>query len=176
MKRDHTLTSELVCFQWRKSQCFKVSRLMGSMCVCLCVQGGGFCHDSSAWIKCGTLIWVKIMESYMSLTMSAFHSRPKWKVTAGCDRGRGGQRFWNGNQVTMRPSLWLTLSQAEPGLTVIKRQAAKNLHPPIFCLCLPVSLGDIAAKLTGTEMSLHMISVWNKFYIGKTIKGSVHPS
>lgn len=118
----------------------------GGVYVC---RGGWFCHDSSAWIKCGTLIWVKIMESYMSLTMSAFHNGQKWKVTAACDGGRGGQRFWNGNQVTTRPSLWLTLSQAEPGLTVTKRQAAKNLHPPIFCLCLPVSLGDIAVKAQG---------------------------
>lgn len=117
--------------------------------VCVCLQGEGLvvCHDSSAWIKCGTLIWVKIMESYMSLSMSAFHSRPKWKVTAGRGWG-GGRRCWNGNQATTRPSLWLTRSQAEPGLTVIEHQAAKNLHPLIFCLCLPVSLWDIAHRDT----------------------------
>lgn len=139
MERDHTLTSELARFHWCESQGFKVSSGMGwEVCVFMCVfKGVGVggtgllvCHDSSSWIKCGTLIWVKIMESYMSLSMSAFHSRPKWKVTAG--RGRGGrQRCWNGNQATMRPSLWLTRSQAEPGLTVIKHQAAKNLHPLI---------------------------------------------
>lgn len=60
--------------------------------VCMCVQGRGgmVCHDSSAWIKCGTLIWVKIMESYMSLSMSVFHRVAKWKVTAG--------RAWGGRQ------------------------------------------------------------------------------
>lgn len=56
----YTLTSELARFHWGGSQGFKVSRLMGSVCVCLCVcvQGEGplVCHDSSAGIKCGTLI------------------------------------------------------------------------------------------------------------------------
>lgn len=118
-----------------------------SECVCLCVRGGPpvFFHDSCAWIKCGTLIWVKIMESYMSLSMSVFHSRPKWKVTAGRDRG-GWQRCWNGNQATTRPSLWLTRSQAEPGLAVIKHQAAKKLLRLIFCLCLPVCLRVTVVK------------------------------
>lgn len=93
--------------------------LLYVFCVCM-GEGPLVGHDSFAWIKCGTLIWVKIMESYMSLNMSAFHSRPKWKVMAGrCRRGRG-QKFWNGNQVTMRLSLRLTRSQAETGLAAIK--------------------------------------------------------
>lgn len=97
-------------------------------CECVCVQGEGLlCHDSPAWIKCGTLIWVKIMESYMSLSMSAFLNRPKWELTAGRSR-RGGQRWRNKSQVTTRASLRLTCSQTEPGAAVNKQQAAKNTN------------------------------------------------
>lgn len=37
MERDHTLTLELVHFHWCESWGFKVSRLMGEVCVCLCM-------------------------------------------------------------------------------------------------------------------------------------------
>lgn len=91
------------------------------VCVYLCAHRGEgplLRRDSSAWIKCGTLIWVKIMESYMSLDMSGFHSGPKWKVTVSRDRG-GGQRCRNGIRATAGSSSWLTRSQAAPGLAVI---------------------------------------------------------
>lgn len=65
------------------------------------------------------------MESYMSLNMSAFHTGSKWKVTIGHSWG-GREGCWNGNWVTMRPSLWLTWNQTEAELTVIHHQEAKN--------------------------------------------------
>lgn len=123
------LTWKWLCFHWHQSQ---VSRLVSSWrdraCARACVcrwEGPVVCNDSSAWIKCGTLIWVKIMESYMSLNMSAFHRGPKWKVMAGRSWG-GRKRCWNGNWVAPRPSLWLTCSQMEDELAVIQHQAAKN--------------------------------------------------
>ena len=159
MERDHTLTSELVCFHWCESQGFKVSRLMGSVCVyvCVCVQGEGplVCHDSSAWIKCGTLIWVKIMESYMSLGMSAFHSRPKWKVTAGRGWG-GGQRCWNGNRGHR---------EAIPVADPQSARAEAHCHQTSSCLTPPSSYFlslftcvygiNIAGKQIGVFMSFH---------------------
>lgn len=123
------LTWKWLCFHWHQSQ---VSRLVSSwrdrVCARACVcrwEGPVVCNDSSAWIKCGTLIWVKIMESYMSLNMSPFHRGTKWKVMAGRSWG-GRKRCWNGNWVAVRPSLWLTCSQIEDELAVIQHQAAKN--------------------------------------------------
>lgn len=55
----------------------------------------------------------------MSLSMSAFSTKSKWKVTAG--RSQGGRREgWNGNCVTAGPSLQLTCNQTEAQLAVIK--------------------------------------------------------
>lgn len=123
----HIGISSFFFFYLRQSQGFQGEQVDGK-CVCVCVrwgrEGSGLvvCNDSPSWIKCGTLIWRKIMESYMSLSMSAFQSRSKWKVTA--IRGWGGwQRCWNGNRATMRLTMRLTWRQTDPGLTVIQHQA-----------------------------------------------------
>jgi len=89
-------------------------------------EGPVHCHDSSAWIKCGTFIWVKIMESYMSLSMSAFRNEPKWKVTTGRSWG-GRQGCWNGNWVTMRPpNGWPAIKQRQNSLS----SSIKQLKTP----------------------------------------------
>lgn len=117
---------------------FQGERADGEECVCVCVRGAGWggsrlSHDSLAWIKCGTLIWVKIMESYMSLNTSAFSRRLKWKVTTGHSRG-GRRGCWNENWVTTRPLLRLNCNQTEAELTVIQHGAAKNSIGSLACL------------------------------------------
>lgn len=127
------------------------------------------CHDSSAWIKCGTLIWVKIMESYMSLSMSAFHSGPKWKATAGRGWG-GGHRRWNGNQATTRLVLRLTCSQPKPRLTVIEHLAPETGTPHPFHYFVSLSAldgktGTWIFGLTSIQYNLHsLISDLNNFF------------
>lgn len=120
------LTRELVSFHRQDFWAFKVSRLMGGVFLFVYTgEGLMLCHDSLPWIKFGTLIWVKIMEFYMSLSMSAFHKSPKWKVTTGC-RWRGRQGCQNGNWVTTRLSLRLTCNQTAADLTVIQHQPDKH--------------------------------------------------
>lgn len=58
------------------------------------------------------------MESYMSLSMSAFHSESKWEVKAVAGRG-GGQEWESGDRQAVPR---LTRSQAEPRLAVIRHQ------------------------------------------------------
>lgn len=55
------------------------------------------------------------MESYMSLSMSAFHSRSKWEVKAVAEGG-GGQEWESGDRQAVPR---LTHSQAELRLAVI---------------------------------------------------------
>lgn len=62
------------------------------------------------------------MESYMSLSMSAFYSRSKWKVKAVA--GRGGGREWESGDRQAVPQL--TRSQAEPRLAVIQHHGGQN--------------------------------------------------
>lgn len=84
-------------------------------------------HDSSPEIKRGTLIWVKIMESYMPWSMSASGSSCKCKVTPG--RGRG--ECWIGNQGTTRPSLQLSQNQSW-GVSCIIRPTQPPTHLLIY--------------------------------------------
>lgn len=62
------------------------------------------------------------MESYMSLSMSAFHSGSKWEVKA-VSGGGGGQEWESGDRQAVP---WLTRSQAEPRLAVIRHQAGQK--------------------------------------------------
>lgn len=77
--------------------------------------------------KRGTLIWVKIMESYMPWSMSASGSSCKCKVTPG--RGRG--ECWIGNQGTTRPSLQLSQNQSW-GVSCIIRPTQPPTHLLIY--------------------------------------------
>lgn len=165
MEGDHMLKSELVRFHCRESQGFKVSRLMGRVCVCMCVGGGVergllVCNDSSAGIKCGTLIWVKIMESYMSLSMSAFHSMPEWKVTAG-RASRGGQRCRMGiRRPWGRPCGWPAVRLSGDSLSSHNEQLEPSLpsFPACVFTCLFIRHSNKADGNT-EEFARHFIGI-----------------
>lgn len=62
------------------------------------------------------------MESYMSLSMSAFHSGSKWEVKAVAGEG-GGQEWESGDRQAVPR---LTRTQAEPRLAVIRHHGGQK--------------------------------------------------
>lgn len=101
------------------------------------------------------------MESYMSLSMSAFHSRSKWEVKAVAGGG-GGQEWESGDRQAVPQ---LTRSQAEPRLAVIRHQGGqkkrrkKEIHSPISVFVYLSALGRRAGE---REQGQGSEKIWQK--------------
>ncbi len=92
-------------------QGFKVSRLMVSVCVflCVCTKRG---TPGLPWQLCLNQVWHPHMSENNGILYVFEHVSVSQQAQMESDGWGGGQRCWNGNQATMRPFLWLTCSQA----------------------------------------------------------------